>query len=126
MTDIRTLVDAFADMILTGTLDKVDAHLTPGAVVWHNSDRKDVDARENMVSVAMLGQLVSDVSFEERYCSRTAEGFVLQFAIHGTVRSGGSPFAMENCVVVTTDGGKMARIEEYVDPTVGAQLTGGS
>jgi hypothetical protein len=32
---------------------------------------------------------------------------------------------MENCVVVTTDGGKMARIEEYVDPTVGAQLSGG-
>jgi len=125
MTDSRTLVDAFAAMVITGRVDAVDAHLAPGAVVWHNTDRKDVDARENMTSVAILGQLVENLTFRERSCSTTADGFVLQFAIHGTVRDGGAPFAMENCVVVTTDGGKMARIEEYVDPTVGAQLSGG-
>ena len=67
-------------MLLTGDpRHRSTTHLTPGAVVWHNHDRKDVDARENMASVAMLGQLVSDVSFEERYCSATPDGFVLQF-----------------------------------------------
>jgi ketosteroid isomerase-like protein len=31
---------------------------------------------------------------------------------------------MQNCVVVTTtDDGLISRIDEYVDPTVGAQLT---
>ena len=27
-------------------------------MIWHNHDRKEVDARENMAAVDMLGQIV--------------------------------------------------------------------
>jgi ketosteroid isomerase-like protein len=125
MTDTATIVDAFADMITIGKADAIAPYLAPGAVVWHSHDRKDVDALENMASVAVLGQLVDGLSLEQRYCSPTNDGFVLQFVVHGTVRASGAPLEMQNCVVVTTADGLVTRIEEYVDPTVGAQLSAG-
>jgi ketosteroid isomerase-like protein len=99
------------------------ALLAPGAIVWHNHDRKEVDARENMAAIGMLVQLVDNLKNERVLLSPTDTGFVLQFVVRGTVRSSGNDFEMQNCIVVTTtDDGLISRIDEYVDPTVGAQL----
>jgi len=112
------------DAALTGRdPDDFVALLAPGAIVWHNHDRKEVDARENMAAIGMLGQLVENLKNERVLLSPTDNGFVLQFVIRGSVRSSGNDFEMQNCVVVTTtDDGFISRIDEYVDPTVGAQL----
>jgi ketosteroid isomerase-like protein len=112
------------DAALTGRdPDDFVALLAPGAIVWHNHDRKEVDARENMAAIGMLGQLVENLKNERVLLSPTDNGFVLQFVIRGSVRSSGNDFEMQNCVVVTTtDDGLISRIDEYVDPTVGAQL----
>jgi len=112
------------DAALTGRdPDDFVALLAPGAIVWHNHDRKEVDARENMAAIGMLGQLVENLKNERVLLSPTDNGFVLQFVIRGSVRSSGNDFEMQNCVVVTTtDDGLISRIDEYVDPTVGAQF----
>jgi len=112
------------DAALTGRdPDDFVALLAPGAIVWHNHDRKEVDARENMAAIGMLGQLVENLKNERVLLSPTDNGFVLQFVIRGSVRASGNDFEMQNCVVVTTtDDGLISRIDEYVDPTVGAQL----
>ena len=112
------------DAALTGSdPDGFVALLAPGAIVWHNHDRKEVDARENMAAIGMLGQLVENLKNERVLLSPTDSGFVLQFVVRGSVRSSGNDFEMHNCVVVTTtDDGTISRIDEYVDPTVGAQL----
>ena len=112
------------DAALTGSdPDGFVALLAPGAIVWHNHDRKEVDARENMAAIGMLGQLVENLKNERVLLSPTDSGFVLQFVVRGSVRSSGNDFEMHNCVVVTTtDDGMISRIDEYVDPTVGAQL----
>jgi ketosteroid isomerase-like protein len=100
------------------------AVLAPGAIVWHNHDRTEVDARENMAAVGMLAQLVDGLKSERVLLGPTDTGFVLQFVVRGTVRSSGNDFEMQNCIVVTTtDDGLVSRIDEYVDPTVGAQLS---
>jgi ketosteroid isomerase-like protein len=114
---------AFDAALTGGDPDDFVALLAPGAIVWHNHDRKEVDARENMAAIGMLGQLVENLKNERVLLSPTDNGFVLQFVIRGSVRSSGNDFEMQNCVVVTTtDDGLISRIDEYVDPTVGAQL----
>ena len=76
-----------------------------------------------MAAIGMLGQLVDNLKNERVLLSPTDTGFVLQFVVRGTVRSSGNDFEMQNCIVVTTtDDGLISRIDEYVDPTVGAQL----
>jgi ketosteroid isomerase-like protein len=117
------MATAFDAALTGGDPDDFVALLAPGAIVWHNHDRKEVDARENMAAIGMLGQLVENLKNERVLLSPTDNGFVLQFVIRGSVRSSGNDFEMQNCVVVTTsDDGLISRIDEYVDPTVGAQL----
>jgi hypothetical protein len=124
MPSTDDLVAAFDDAITGKAPDAFVAALAPGAIVWHNHDRKEVDARENMAAIAMLAQLVDGLDSEHVRLAPIDGGFVLQFVITGTVRASGKPFEMQNCLVVTVDGdGLMTRIDEYVDPTVGAQLS---
>jgi ketosteroid isomerase-like protein len=124
MPSTDELVAAFDDAITGKDADSFVAALAPGAIVWHNHDRKDVDARENMAAIAMLGQLVDGLENEHVRLATIDGGFMLQYVTRGTVRSSGKPFEMQNCLVVlTTADGLIARIEEYVDPTVGAQLS---
>ena len=118
------LVAAFDDAITGKNADAFVAGLAPGAVVWHNHDGKDVDARENMAAIAMLAQLVDGLTNEHVRLATIDRGFVLQYVTRGTVRASGKELEMQNCLVVLTNAdGLMSRIEEYVDPTVGAQLT---
>jgi hypothetical protein len=104
--------------------DAFVAALAPGAIVWHNHDRKEVDARENMAAIAMLSQIVDGLQIDHPLLAPIDDGFVLRFVTRGTVKSNGNPFEMHNCLIVTTtDDGLVSRLDEYVDPTVGAQLT---
>jgi ketosteroid isomerase-like protein len=117
------MIAAFDGAIEGRDPDAFVAVLAPGAIVWHNHDRKEVDARENMASVAMLAQLVDGLKSEQVRYAAIDGGFLLQFVVHGTVKSNGNAFEMQNCLVVTTtDDGLISRIDEYVDPTVGAQF----
>jgi hypothetical protein len=103
--------------------DAFVAVLAPGAVIWHNHDRKEVDARDNMAAIGMLAQLVDELKNEHLLFAPIDGGFVLQYVTRGTVRSNGNAFEMHNCIIVSTnDDGMITRIDEYVDPTVGAQF----
>jgi len=121
MATTEELITGF-DEGITGDGDAMVATLAPGAVVWHNYDRKVVDAIENMASVGMLAQIVRDMSMERIRVEEFSGGFVYQFALHGTVISNGNPFEMHNVIIASVEGGLITRIDEYVDPSVGAQL----
>jgi hypothetical protein len=55
---------AFDAALTGGDPDGFVALLAPGAIVWHNHDRKEVDARENMAAIGMLGQLGDNLKNE--------------------------------------------------------------
>ena len=121
MATTEELITGF-DQGITGEPDAMVATLAPGAVVWHNYDRKVVDAIENMASVGMLAQIVRDMSMEHLRVEEFPGGFVYQFALHGTVISNGNAFEMHNVIIASVADGLITRIDEYVDPSVGAQL----
>jgi ketosteroid isomerase-like protein len=121
MATTDELIEGF-DKGITGTPDAMTATFAPGAVVWHNYDRKEVDAVENMGSVTMLSQIVRDMSMEHLRVEEFPGGFLYQFALKGTVVASGNPFEMHNVVIASVADGLITRIDEYVDPTVGAQL----
>jgi ketosteroid isomerase-like protein len=123
MPSNEAIADAFDDALTGKGGDAFVGVLAPGAVVWHNHDRQDVDARDNMAAVDMLSQLVDELANERRLFAPIDDGFVLQYVTRGKVRSSGKPFEMHNCLIVHTDAdGLVTSIDEYVDPTVGGQL----
>ena len=124
MPSNEEIVNAFDDALTGKGGDGFVAVLAPGAVIWHNHDRQDVDARDNMAAVDMLSQIVDDLANERRLFAPIDDGFVLQYVTRGTVKSSGNAFEMHNCLIVHTDAdGFVTSIDEYVDPTVGAQLS---
>ena len=124
MPSHEELAAAFDAALTGGEPDAFVAALAPGAVVWHNHDHNEVDALENMAAIAMLSQLVDDLATESRLCTPIDGGFLYQYVTTGKVRSTGNPFEMQNCLIVHTNAdGLITRIDEYVDPTVGAQLS---
>jgi ketosteroid isomerase-like protein len=123
MASHQEMVAAFDGALEGRDPDALVAVLAPGAIVWHNHDRKEVDARENMAAIGTLAQLVDGLKNEHLLFAPIDGGFVLQYVTRGSVRSNGNAFEMHNCIIVTTtDDGLISRIDEYVDPTVGAQF----
>jgi hypothetical protein len=121
MATTEELIEGF-DRGITGEPDAMVATYAPGAIVWHNYDRKEVDAIENMAAVGMLTHIVRDMSMDHLRVEEFPGGFVYQFALKGTVIANGNPFEMHNVIIASVTDGKITRIDEYVDPTVGAQL----
>lgn len=112
---------------LASSLEKADlagfkALFAPGAVVWHNSDRKEVDAAENAEAIPALHQLVKDLRVRMVSFSTTSTGFVQQLVLEATVASSGAAVESHNCLVVRVESGKITRIDEYVDPALSAAL----
>ncbi|MFN8028237.1 MAG: hypothetical protein U0W40_18300 [Acidimicrobiia bacterium] len=122
MATTEELIAGF-DRGITGEPDAMVATFAPGAIVWHNYDRKEVDAIENMASVTVLSQIVKDMSMDHLRVEEFDGGFLYQFALKGTVIASGNPFEMHNVIIASVADGKITRIDEYVDPTVGAQLS---
>ena len=123
MTNIDALVDSFVTALEGNGTEALAANMAPGAVVWHNHDRVEVDAIANMAGIGILGKLVQDAKFTTVRLATISDGFVLQFVLRGTVTTSGKPFEMQNVVIITTLDQRITRIDEYVDPTVGAQLS---
>ena len=123
MADIDAIVQSLADSLRTGNADPIIACLAPGAILWHNDDRQEVDAEQTLRGIGARLQLVRDREPDILRVAPTPDGFVMQFALRGTVVESGKPFEMQNCIVVSVAGDKVTRIDEYVDPTVAAQLS---
>jgi hypothetical protein len=115
-------LDALNGALRSGEIDGVLGYLAPGAIVWHNDDKVEMDAAENMKRVPGLHQLVDGLEVDVVQLAPTPSGWFQQFVLRGTVRSTGNAFAAHNCAVVHVAGGLITRIDEYVDPTFGAQL----
>jgi hypothetical protein len=120
--DIDPAATALDAMLESGSPDEVLELLAPDAVLWHNDDKGEVPAAVGVGGVGGLHALLSDIRVEVVQHEALKSGFLHRFAIHGVVRSSGAPLLVHNCVVVSKDGDKIGRIDEYVDPTFRAQL----
>ena len=109
MADHDPIVDSFADALRTGNADELIGYLAPGAIVWHNHDRQEVDAEATLRGIGALTKLVGDRELEIRRVAPTPDGFVMQFAMRGTVVANGKPFEMQNCVIVSVVDNRVTR-----------------
>jgi ketosteroid isomerase-like protein len=119
---IEHLGASLVGLLETGAATEALACLAPGAVLWHNSDKQDVDARAGFAAVTGLHALVEDVGVEVLERAALPDGFLQRYVIRGRVKASGAPLAAHHCIFVRTDGALITRIDEYVDPTLTAQL----
>ena len=88
--------------------------LREGAVHYLNFADVEQPAATTAGMLALEGQVVARSQMEVRRRVRTDEGFVLQMTSTGVTRAG-TAYRVPVCLVVTVEGGLIARIDEYAD-----------
>jgi ketosteroid isomerase-like protein len=94
--------------------EAVAACLTPGARRWLNITDEEMGLDGILALVKAEGAVVAESRMTLRRRHATEDGFVAQFDADGTTLDG-EPYHIPVCLVVTLDGDRVARMEEYAD-----------
>jgi ketosteroid isomerase-like protein len=111
--DLVALSDRMIAAIEAGDATGVRACFTDDAVIWHNYDQLDVGVSDVLPLLASLVELVPGVRYDEIRRHPIDGGFMQQHVVRGA--AAGGELAMPACMVITVCGGKIARLEEYLD-----------
>lgn len=111
----------FMDVLGEGDEQKARACMTEDARIWHNFDDHEQTVDENM---RLLGWMKKQCRTRRYDITRLEEieGGYLQQHILTMETNGGDVLKMHACVIVTLRGGKVAKIEEYLDPAAVGKL----
>ena len=119
MTEVA---DRLFTAIEAGDLDEVRALYAPDAVIWHNTDGAEQTVEQNLRVLRWVVDHLADRRYEEVRRSPTPTGFVQQHVLRCT-RDDGTRVEVPACLVVTCAGGRIVRLEEYLDSAHVARLT---
>jgi ketosteroid isomerase-like protein len=125
MTDADKLALAteYASASRTNDADALRSMCAEGAVTWHNFDDHEVTTEQTVRTVAWLHRTVSDLAWVDIALKATSDGWVSQTILTGTAPGGA--LRAHSCVVVTLDeDAKVARTDEYLDPSQTSVLRG--
>ena len=108
------LADRFFAAIEAGDIDTVSALYADDVVVWHNHDGVEQDRAANLRTLQWVVANIGRFRYEEVRRSATADGFVQQHVARGINRIG-EHVEMPACIVVRVAGGRIVRLDEYLD-----------
>ncbi len=112
--DVENVAARFFAAIEAGDTAALRSLYAPDAVVWHNTDQVEQSVDQNLVVLHWVVDHVKGWHYEDVRRTAYDGGFVQQHIGKGVAPSG-LPFAMPACIVGTVEGGRVTRIEEYID-----------
>lgn len=112
--DALELGNRLFEAICSGDLGAVREVYAPTVRVWHNFDRVEQSLEENLRVLAWVVKNVSGLRYEQVRRQRTESGFVQQHVLRGTA-PGGESLEVAACLVCRVEGGRVTRIDEYLD-----------
>lgn len=112
------LAARFVAAIEQGDIAAVRAIYAPDARIWHNTDGLDFPGQtveENLKVLGWMGRFLNDKRYDIVARAATEDGFVQQHVLRATIASTGAPYAMPACIVCKVAGGRITRLDEYMD-----------
>ncbi|CAN5770596.1 nuclear transport factor 2 family protein [soil metagenome] len=106
--------------IEAGDVDTVRELYAPDAVVWHNHDRVEQPAPDNLRVLRWVHRHISGLRYEQVRRQATPNGFVQQHILRGD--GPGGPIDVPACLVVSIADARITRIDEYLDPAAVTSL----
>jgi ketosteroid isomerase-like protein len=95
-------------------LEAVRAIYAPAAEIWHNHDGVTQDVTANLRVLAWVVKNISGLRYEDVRRSATPTGFVQQHVLRGTAPNG-QALEIPACIVCRVEGGRITRLDEYLD-----------
>lgn len=113
-SEILDLAERFFAAIPKGDLGTVRAIYAPDAAIWHNNDRLTQTVDQNLAVLEWVTKNITGIRYENVRRHVTPSGFVQQHVMRGTAPSG-KPLELEACILCTVVGGRITRLDEYLD-----------
>ncbi|MFT5444082.1 MAG: ketosteroid isomerase-like protein [Myxococcota bacterium] len=110
------LARAFIDAIQLGDVEAARALLCPDAKIWHNFDDAEQTVDENLKLLGWMVRKASKRTYDITRLEEVEGGYLQQHTLT-LVDLEGKIRVMHACVVAQVRDGKIARIEEYLDPS---------
>jgi ketosteroid isomerase-like protein len=114
--------ERFFSALADGYLEGLRGVCAPGATTWINLRDGDRSLEDSLPVYAQLKSRVPDLRFEDVRRRDLIDGFVEQHTLCGTAPSG-ERLRVIGCFVGTVEGGRITRLEEYVDSAQAANLS---
>jgi ketosteroid isomerase-like protein len=111
------------DAIQAGDVAAVDALYADDMVGWRNFDRRELGKRAMLRVIEFLAAQVRDLHYDAIRVETTPRGYVQQHVLHA-IAPDGTRIESPACLVVEVQGGRIRRLEEYLDSAAIAPLLG--
>jgi ketosteroid isomerase-like protein len=121
MSDILALAERFVAAIEAGDLEAVRACYAPDARIWHNTDGAEQGVEENLKVLAWMARKLPGRRYRIARREALIDGFVQQHVLEAAL-PGGKAWSMAACLVVRVAGGRITRLEEYMDSAAVTEL----
>ena len=108
------LADRFFAAIPKGDIETVRAIYAPDARIWHNHDQATQSVEQNLQVLAWVVKNIAGLRYEEIRRHATPTGFVQQHVLRGRAPNG-TPLEVPACIVCAVAGGRITRLDEYLD-----------
>jgi ketosteroid isomerase-like protein len=108
------IADALITAIEAGDADTVRSIYAEDARIWHNFDNVEQTVDENLATLAWLVEHLPERRYEIVRRERLPDGFLQQHVLRGTTTSG-AELASPACIICRVAGGRITRLDEYLD-----------
>jgi ketosteroid isomerase-like protein len=120
--EIDQLADRFFAAIMTGDVDAARSIYADDVAVWHNFDMVTQDRERNLRTLGWMHAKTRDLRYTDIDRVVVADGFVQQHVVRGTAPDG-TELTIPAMLRVRCAGGRITRLDEYLDPAQAAALT---
>jgi uncharacterized protein len=117
------IADRLFKSIERGDIEGVRSVYAPDTKIWHNNDGQTQTPEENLRVLKWVIDNIDERAYTEARRQPTPTGFVQQHVLRGRIKSNGKQFALPACIVCTVEGGKITRLDEYLDSAHVAALS---
>jgi ketosteroid isomerase-like protein len=111
------LAKKFMQAVGAGDAVSARACLHDDAVIWHNYNNATQTADENMALMLRMKDLSKERVYEIHMLEEVPNGYVQRHTLHMTSPDGNDTYSTEALSWIKVVDGKIARVEEFIDPT---------
>jgi ketosteroid isomerase-like protein len=112
--ETRELCEQFFDAYQDGRVDVLRRIMSDDCIVWHNVFLRDTTRDENLEAYPNSYGGQRRRTYNDRTIDAWDDGFVIQYSLDG-VMANGHKGSMPIRIVGRCSGGKITRIDEYMD-----------
>ena len=115
------LAHRFMDALNANDGDAVREIYAPDARIWHNFEEGLQSVDMNVRTLGWMHRKMPTLNYELVRLEALPDGYLQQHVLRGKTAAG-DEVALKACVVVTVENGRIAALEEYLDPAQAAVL----